>query len=96
MSMVTMRTVCRCTAAVGYLDDEKSVGYAIDPNPDPVGYAIDPNPDLSATPATPIGAVDGVADMPPGLSATPATPIGAGARPPNQWLPIRVGHMIGR
>jgi hypothetical protein len=71
--MVTMRTVCRCTAAVGYLDDEKSVGYAIDPNPDPVGYAIDPNPDLSATPSTPIGAVDGVADMPPGLSATPAT-----------------------
>src|ERR1700733_3511523 len=66
LSLVTMRTVCRCAAAVGHLADEKSFAYA-----------IDPNPDLSATPSTLIGAVDGVADMPPGLSATPSTPIGA-------------------
>jgi hypothetical protein len=32
------------------------------PRAEPVGYAIDPDPVMSATPSTPIGAVNGVGD----------------------------------
>jgi hypothetical protein len=38
------------------------------PLPQPVGYAIDLSRNLSATPSTPVGAVDGVADMVPVMS----------------------------
>src|SRR5580692_8395821 len=43
----------------------------------PVGYATDRTVVLSATPSTPVGAVDGVGDRLLVLSATPPTPLGA-------------------
>jgi hypothetical protein len=52
LSVVTVRTVCRCLAA----------GPEVLSAAEAVGYAIDPKRHLSATPATPIEAVDGVGD----------------------------------
>jgi hypothetical protein len=49
---VTVGTVCQSPAAV----------RRVSPSAEQVAYANDPKRDLSATPLTPLGDVDGVAD----------------------------------
>src|ERR1700723_1040445 len=48
--------------------ERQPVSYASDPEAAPVSYARDPERHLSPTPATPIGAVDGVGDRTGNLS----------------------------
>src|SRR6202041_2035063 len=53
--------------------ERQPVSYASDPEAAPVSYARDPERHLSPTPATPIGAVDGVGDRTGNLSMAEAT-----------------------